>query len=175
MSEKSERKDIWKPSDDELLAETILEHIKRGSTQLKAFQEVGEQLGRTAAACGFRWNSEVRKQYEEQIKEAKQIRSSLKIKPQIEGIAKVSTIHNQVNPLDAIMDQLSRYRATFENMEKQIRELRDELTTKDTLIESLKQQIEDSKTPQEKMTDDYKSLIQIMSRARELGALDRTS
>ena len=27
------------------------------------FEEVGKKLSRTAAACGFRWNSSIRKQY----------------------------------------------------------------------------------------------------------------
>ena len=35
---------------------------------------MGRHLSRTPAACGFRWNSYVRKQYKERIEEAKQLR-----------------------------------------------------------------------------------------------------
>jgi hypothetical protein len=58
------------------LAEVVLRYIREGSTQLKAFEEVGERLSRTSAACGFRWNSFVRKQFKEAIIHAKKIRVS---------------------------------------------------------------------------------------------------
>ncbi len=72
------RQDAWTKEDDFLLAETVLRHIRSGSTQLKAFDEVGDQLNRTSAACGFRWNAEVRQNYEEAIQLAKKQRKELK-------------------------------------------------------------------------------------------------
>ena len=54
------------------LAETVLRHIRSGSTQIKAFDEVGDTLNRTSAACGFRWNAEVRPNYEDAVQLAKQ-------------------------------------------------------------------------------------------------------
>ncbi|PFK40354.1 RsfA family transcriptional regulator [Bacillus cereus] len=68
------RQDAWTDDEDLLLAEVVLRHIREGGTQLSAFKEVGRCLSRTPAACGFRWNSYVRKQYKERIEEAKQIR-----------------------------------------------------------------------------------------------------
>ncbi|KEK25851.1 RsfA family transcriptional regulator [Bacillus gaemokensis] len=68
------RQDAWTNDEDLLLAEVVLRHIREGGTQLSAFKEVGRNLSRTPAACGFRWNSYVRKQYKERIEEAKQIR-----------------------------------------------------------------------------------------------------
>lgn len=65
------RQDGWSHSEDCFLADTILTYIKNGSTQLKAFEEVGRKLSRTAAACGFRWNSYVRRHYQEEIHQAK--------------------------------------------------------------------------------------------------------
>ncbi|MFD2672336.1 RsfA family transcriptional regulator [Marinicrinis sediminis] len=65
------RQDAWTPDDDLILAEVTLRHIREGGTQLAAFEEVGERIGRTAAACGFRWNSCVRKKYEAAIQIAK--------------------------------------------------------------------------------------------------------
>src|SRR5690606_16634074 len=49
----------------------VLAHIRDGSTQLQAFEAAGRKLKRTAAACGFRWNSNIRKQYKEAIDLAK--------------------------------------------------------------------------------------------------------
>ncbi len=65
------RQDAWTPDDDLILAEVTLRHIREGGTQLRAFEEVGERIGRTPAACGFRWNSCVRKKYEAAIAIAK--------------------------------------------------------------------------------------------------------
>ncbi|MBE3563530.1 MAG: RsfA family transcriptional regulator [Hydrogenibacillus schlegelii] len=67
----AKRQDAWREDEDLLLAETVLRHIREGSTQLRAFEEVAEKLGRTAAACGFRWNSVVRKHYESDVMLAK--------------------------------------------------------------------------------------------------------
>lgn len=77
----STRQDAWTADEDILLAETVLRHIREGSTQLKAFEEVGTELSRTAAACGFRWNSYVRKQYQAGIELAKQQRKENKKRP----------------------------------------------------------------------------------------------
>ncbi|MEK5645792.1 hypothetical protein BK138_35105 [Paenibacillus rhizosphaerae] len=55
------RKINWSTKDDNILAETVLNCIQNGKTQLIAFEEAAEKLNRTAAACGFRWNSTVRK------------------------------------------------------------------------------------------------------------------
>ena len=44
------RQDAWTDEDDLLLAETVLRHVREGSTQLNAFEEVGDQLNRTSAA-----------------------------------------------------------------------------------------------------------------------------
>jgi prespore-specific regulator len=72
------RQDAWSEDDDLLLAEVTLRHIRDGGTQLSAFEEVGYRLSRTAAACGFRWNSLVRKKYESSIQIAKAQRQQRK-------------------------------------------------------------------------------------------------
>ncbi|MDF0726812.1 RsfA family transcriptional regulator [Cytobacillus sp. S13-E01] len=72
------RQDAWSHEDDLLLAETVLRYIREGGTQLAAFDEVGDKLNRTSAACGFRWNAEVRNQYEQAIAIAKKQRKERK-------------------------------------------------------------------------------------------------
>ncbi len=72
------RQDAWNQDEDLLLAETVLRHIREGGTQLAAFEEVAEKLSRTSAACGFRWNSAIRKQYVAAIQLAKKTRKDLK-------------------------------------------------------------------------------------------------
>lgn len=48
-----QRQDAWSEENDLLLAETVLRHVREGSTQLNAFEEVGDRLNRTSAACGL--------------------------------------------------------------------------------------------------------------------------
>jgi prespore-specific regulator len=72
------RQDAWSHEDDLLLAETVLRHIRDGGTQLQAFEEVGDHLNRTSAACGFRWNAVVRRKYEQAISLAKKQRKERK-------------------------------------------------------------------------------------------------
>ncbi|SFL79281.1 prespore-specific regulator [Gracilibacillus orientalis] len=72
------RQDAWSHEDDLLLAETVLRHIREGGTQLKAFDEVGDKLNRTSAACGFRWNAEVRQNYDQAVQIAKKQRKDRK-------------------------------------------------------------------------------------------------
>ncbi|WP_223594963.1 RsfA family transcriptional regulator [Neobacillus bataviensis] len=68
------RQDAWTDENDLLLAETVLRHVREGSTQLNAFEEVGDKLNRTSAACGFRWNAVVRHTYEKALQLAKKQR-----------------------------------------------------------------------------------------------------
>jgi prespore-specific regulator len=85
------RQDAWTPDDDLLLAEVTLRRIRDGSTQLAAFEEVGQKLGRTSAACGFRWNSWVRKKYETAIQIAKAQRQQRKKITTIQDIDSANT------------------------------------------------------------------------------------
>ncbi|MFC7320343.1 RsfA family transcriptional regulator [Halobacillus campisalis] len=86
------RQDAWKIDEDELLAHTVLQYIKEGHTQLEAFQEVARQLNRTPAACGFRWNATVRKNYQNDIREAKQERTSYRNTVNTAALQKNSSI-----------------------------------------------------------------------------------
>ena len=66
------RQDAWSKDEDIMLAETVLRYIREGKTQLEAFKEVAKELSRTSAACGFRWNATIRKQYHNAIQFAKE-------------------------------------------------------------------------------------------------------
>ena len=82
------RQDAWSEENDLLLAETVLRHVREGSTQLKAFEEVGDTLNRTAAACGFRWNAVIRQQYEKALGLArKQRKQQFRTQQKQEGVS----------------------------------------------------------------------------------------
>src|SRR5690625_199768 len=71
------RQDSWTSDEDILLAETVLRYIRQGNTQLAAFKEAAHILSRTAAACGFRWNATLRKQYVDSIALAQKMKQHL--------------------------------------------------------------------------------------------------
>lgn len=94
------RQDAWSHEDDLLLAETVLRHIREGSTQLRAFDEVGDKLNRTSAACGFRWNAEVRQSYEQAVQIAKKQRKERKRQLAKETNGSLSSLHLPDEELD---------------------------------------------------------------------------
>lgn len=188
------RQDAWSEEDDLILAEVTLRHIREGGTQLAAFEEVGERIGRTAAACGFRWNSFVRKKYEAAIQIAKkqrQQRNQAKKHAAGGATASVAMLENQESgyvrseglseeslSIDAVIRFLRQWKTTYADMSRQIRALEKELTeTREALTaarrenEKLNSEVHEVSTDYRVVNDDYKALIQIMDRARKLSLL----
>ncbi|WP_431785840.1 hypothetical protein [Paenibacillus lactis] len=172
------RKDEWSYEEDLLLAQTILEHIETNSTQLKAFEEVAERLRRTPAACGFRWNSAVRKDYTEQIKEAKSKRKSAKNDATEDVVAKASALvveannheHQRVDsvtPFDPIIDTLTSLKQEYLTMKATIDELSKQVT-------ELTNRLENVSSPSTfSPTEDMHNLMQIIRRAEQLGLFEK--
>jgi len=187
------RQDAWSPEDDLMLAEVTLRHIREGSTQLLAFEEVGERIGRTAAACGFRWNSCVRKKYEAAIQIAKaqrQKRSSRKhamseeartasvATADVDGGTRYESGAEEAISFDGIIRFLRQWKGTQTELNRQIRQLEKELREKDEELarlreenERLSSEVNHVQTDYRTVNDDYKALIQIMDRARKMAFL----
>jgi prespore-specific regulator len=189
------RQDAWSDEDDLILAEVTLRHIREGSTQLSAFEEVGEKIGRTAAACGFRWNSFVRKKYEAAIQIAKaqrQKRTHLKKHaavsissssiatldaPESVGGRQESFTEESLS-IDAVIRFLRHWRNTYQDMSRHIKALEKEIHEKDDELHTLRKennklnkQVNEVETDYRVVNDDYKALIQIMDRARKMAFL----
>lgn len=189
------RQDAWSQDDDLMLAEVTLRHIREGSTQLSAFEEVGERIGRTSAACGFRWNSFVRKQYEEAIQIAKQQRHKRNyMKKQVASLPQVSSVamfETEERPMrietvsledslsiDSVIRFLREWKMTYQDLSRQIRsyekslkEREDELYRLRQENERLNKEVNMVQSDYHAVNDDYKTLIQIMDRARRLTVL----
>ncbi|MBY0154381.1 Myb-like DNA-binding domain-containing protein [Cytobacillus pseudoceanisediminis] len=56
-----ERKDLWKPEEDQLLEEIVLEYTSNGDSKASAFKKASTELGRTVSACQYRWNTVITK------------------------------------------------------------------------------------------------------------------
>lgn len=190
------RQDAWTPDDDLMLAEVTLRHIREGSTQLSAFEEVGERIGRTSAACGFRWNSFVRKQYEEAIQIAKQqrhkrnyMRKQASALPQVSSVSvyegepqqaarSLLTIEDS-HSFDAVIRFLREWKTAYQELSRQVRNYEKMLKEKDEELKHLRQEnerlskeVNNVQSDYHAVNDDYKTLIQIMDRARRLAILN---
>ncbi|MCK0470649.1 RsfA family transcriptional regulator [Halalkalibacter sp. APA_J-10(15)] len=180
------RQDAWSTDEDLILAEVVLRHIREGSTQLAAFEEVGDRLSRTSAACGFRWNSTIRKKYESAILLAKKQRSK--------GKRLFQTTEYDMEPTVELQPQLSEEKAQVESeteelltMEKVVSFLNDfaqksadqvSLTEFKELQEEnkrLKNKLEHIEQEKKVMEDDYRTLLSIMERARKLTTYETTT
>ncbi|MDP5273140.1 RsfA family transcriptional regulator [Chengkuizengella axinellae] len=188
------RQDAWTPDDDLILAEITLRHIREGSTQLSAFEEVGQRIGRTAAACGFRWNSCVRKKYEAAIQIAKGQRQKRNQTKKIESPSTVSTIDTtntepvvvkgetpnleQAISIESVIRFLRQWKTTYQELTQQIKFLEKELQKKEDILmeitsenEQIKREVTEVQSDYRTVNDDYKALIQIMDRARKMAFL----
>lgn len=177
------RQDAWTPDDDLILAEVTLRHIREGGTQLNAFEEVAEKLGRTPAACGFRWNSLVRKKYEAAIQIAKSQRHKRSQERNARSRSRreeeLNLAQDRTSSLDAIIRFLRQHKSEVAEMKKRQLELEKEIAEQESQIEVLSSENQEMKnrlshvqTDYRVVNDDYKALIQIMDRARKLAILE---
>ena len=130
------RKDGWTVEEDTLLAEIILRYIREGNTQLKAFEEVGRRLARTAAACGFRWNSFVRKQHKNEILSAKKERRGLVI-PSAGRTVELNTGGHY--DIDDCIQGLEQFKKEYALLEKKYKTLSEEHQSLLAVLEKARQ------------------------------------
>ncbi|MGG4132126.1 hypothetical protein ABEW19_28120 [Paenibacillus illinoisensis] len=183
------RKDSWDIEADLLLAQTVLQHIETGSTQLKAFEEASEKLNRSKAACGFRWNSALRKQYEKDIEEAKRTRSQNKSDGNIvsinnthtdpavtfqkkvaKGKEKVSVEENIFRSIEAPTQLNHDFLITFNEVMDQ---LGNNITVLRQMTIELAERLEEANDLNEKLKSDYASLQNEIINAVDMNVLIR--
>lgn len=187
------RQDAWSTDEDLILAEVVLRHIREGSTQLSAFEEVGERLSRTSAACGFRWNSTIRKKYESAIALAKKQRTKgKKVRHLMESewndessdelmeetsIAALAdeqddnlideVITNEAEKSSLTMEQVIAFLTEYhQNRQSQLSSMEVEELRNEN--EQLKRELEKERNEKRVMAEDYRALLSIMERARKM-------
>ncbi|QKY69549.1 RsfA family transcriptional regulator [Lentibacillus sp. CBA3610] len=182
------RQDAWSHEDDLLLAETVLRHIREGSTQLHAFEEVGDKLNRTSAACGFRWNAEVRNKYNDAIELAKRQRKEKKraaakkakqpviAMPQndnaaVEPVKTENADEQQSLTMDSVIQFLKQLKKDYQASNQSKRSLEQMKQENETLrdqVSELESQLTRTTKQLETVQEDYQVFMQIMDRARKM-------
>ncbi|MFS0873969.1 hypothetical protein [Paenibacillus xylanilyticus] len=181
------RKDSWDVEADLLLAQTVLQHIETGSTQLKAFEEASEKLNRSKAACGFRWNSSLRKQHEKDIEDAKRTRSQNKSDGNIVSInnshpapagnsqkkntkEKISVAENIVHSIEVPNHLNQEFLTTFNAVMDQ---LGNNITALRQMTIELAERLEEANDQNKKLKNDYASLQNEIINAVDMNVLIR--
>ncbi|AMX84134.1 DNA-binding protein [Geobacillus subterraneus] len=171
------RQDAWTKEEDELLADVVLQYIREGGTQLEAFAEVGRRLSRTAAACGFRWNSYVRKQYKEEIEQAKQERKTRKKETatgkegggQTEMEAAVESKLSWPEVLAFLQAEGQKARDARRTADEN-RALKNDMEQLQQMVTKLQLEKEALQKQLAAVQEEYKTLLAIMERARKMVA-----
>jgi len=194
------RQDAWSHEDDLLLAETVLRHIREGSTQLNAFEEVGDELNRTSAACGFRWNAEVRNNYIQAIDLAKRHRKEKKralagrnftnFKQEVIDHTNEESQHENILEKEAPSTKISEHKEltfgdvisflqsihknyhAFNQSHYKFEQLQRKTKQDKVRIIELEKELKETKNKLTTIEEDYKMFIQIMDRARKMSVLD---
>lgn len=174
------RSDAWTNEDDQKLAEIVLRHIREGSTQLNAFVEAANLLGRTPAACGYRWNGVVRKHHEDGIKEAKLAKKEkLSLRQQAKQRRAYGPDLDDPS-IDGIIRALKNHERDYFNLQEKTRQLEDRCSEMEERLQELiaenqqlRQGILPDKPNQELLGEDSKTLLEIMDRARKILELEQ--
>jgi prespore-specific regulator len=177
------RQDAWSQDEDLLLAEVVLRHIREGGTQLQAFEEVGKHLSRTSAACGFRWNSFVRKQYKSGIELAKKQRKEFKKQNNVQELSQ-DLSHEESPASPSVPSDTVTFQSVIHFLESLYKKaevsLKNETAREKSneKIKELEKKANALTAENERLTkslkaieEDYRSLIEIMERARKMVVL----
>lgn len=183
QSSRAMRQDAWTTEDDEILADIVLKHIKQGSTQLAGFNEASRRLGRTAAACGFRWNACVRKQQRQIIEIAKEERKKSKserVQAQMEGgdldhpTATLMSWAQVLRFLRQEKNTAQEWASRWRNAERQCAEWKSRFKELQAEYRETRDELIRLRTDYDTVVQDYKVLVQIMDRARKAALLDES-
>lgn len=179
MERWASRSDAWTPEDDVTLAELVLKHIREGSTQLIAFDEAASLLGRTSAACGYRWNGVVRRHYEDAIRDAKHVRRKAleERRNRRPNRTQIMLGENHEFTLDLLIRGLRDFERRYHELSDEIAELNREKLGLESRL-GLAGSVSSTSTAgahitlppssPEQLEEDSRALLAIMERARKL-------
>ncbi|MBB6449397.1 prespore-specific regulator [Geomicrobium halophilum] len=164
------RQDAWTEEEDLMLAEIVLKNIREGKTQLKAFEEVGNKLERTSAACGFRWNATIRKKYDDAVKLAKQQKKeNIDVEEDGNEIAAKPSSSFALQPIreqDLRLSDVIVYLKGLEKSETDVREMKEALAKEREEKNELISRVQQLQKELENLQHDYQSFLSLLDKAR---------
>lgn len=133
----------WSKNEDQMLAEVVLKYIEDGSTQLAAFAEVGERINRSSEACGFRWNSVLRRKYESSLQIVQEQRRSRSGRTGSNPLSEEEWNEKGIpKTVNWMIRYLRWWRDRWTTKERERKELKEKIRRKEELIRQLKRENE---------------------------------
>ncbi|TFE03589.1 RsfA family transcriptional regulator [Jeotgalibacillus sp. R-1-5s-1] len=161
-----QRQDGWTGREDQLLKEKVLHHIRNGSTQLNAFEEVGDLVNRTAAACGFRWNSCLRKENQALISAAKKERYSKRKEEEQKKSVSQKPASNY--PQEELIKRMEQWILAL-SKKTELTDLEKRCEAAEQLAIRLEKENEQLNGQLKELEEDYRVLLFLIEKARKLG------
>ncbi|MDR6227419.1 hypothetical protein [Desmospora profundinema] len=153
----------WTEEEDQILTDEVLTSVRQGQSQLEAFERVGQRIGRTAGACGFRWNAVLRKREMRAFRNAKRERVAKQLNRRRSSGDSLKGVIRSLREMDQLyredrrkLDQLERL---YRDKAFQLRSLREKHA-------DLKNEWESFRDFQDEIKDRYASLVKLLEQAR---------
>lgn len=175
----------WTEEEDQMIATMVLTSMEKGITLNGVFLHLSEKLGRTEKACRFRWYRELRPRYEASIELTKQQRRKKKPTP-----VKKKRFQPSFSSLD--LDSLGTYlkeqQALYTKTFQENQQLKERIREKEELLEEVRKRMQEKEEEnqrlksemlvmrkrieglgiKEEIIEDYQTMLEILTRAREL-------
>lgn len=155
----------WTAEEDKLLSETVLHTISRGGTQLTAFADVGKKVGRTAGACGFRWNAVLRGKNPSSYSEAKRKRVFTQLEKKRRD--KVSTIADSLMLLKKAEQAWMKQQKDVTHLKQAISKVKQKITRLQKENETFQQNHNEVEWVQQEVKNRYNQLLQLISKLKQ--------
>ncbi len=149
----------WRREEDQLLKEIVLDTIRNGGTQLKAFAEVGKKLGRTPGACGFRWNAVLRQIDPVSYQEAKRKRVYRQLQKRKK--LQIDSFSHVIQLLEKVDQEWRALKSRVDQLHQDLLKKRDEYQRLSKENQQLKEQQLSLRTYREEVKKRYKELLQL--------------
>jgi prespore-specific regulator len=155
----------WNTEEDLLLSEMVLNTISQGGTQLTAFSEVGKKIGRTAGACGFRWNAVLRGQNPTSYSAAKKKRVYTQLEKKRR--AKVETFSDAIDLLKQTEQTWMKQQKELTRLTELVAKTKQQVANLQQENQAFHQEYHEVEWVQQEVKSKYEELCQLMAKLKK--------
>lgn len=162
----------WTKEEDQLLSEMVLHTISQGGTQLTAFSEVGKKIGRTAGACGFRWNAVLRGQHPRSYSEAKKRRVYSQLEKKRK--AKVESFAEAIELLTQFEEAWKRQKVEIARLKESLGKLGEQIKIARQEQQKFQQEADTATWVQQEVKTRYAELVHLLEQLQQKTDITQT-
>jgi prespore-specific regulator len=155
----------WSTEEDQLLSETVLHTISQGGTQLTAFADVGKKVGRTAGACGFRWNAVLRGENPSSYSEAKKKRVYTQLEKKRKE--KVGTFAEAIGLLKKAEQSWAKQQKDLSQLIQTVAKVKQQIAVLKKENHGFQQEHSEVEWVQQEVKNRYNQLLQLIAKLKQ--------